>query len=278
LIKPTRTSSASANESNTAHTSGDNENFLIGADIHRSKGNLQGKERRANLRAAARPINGKEKEERGGRRNYADSRQQQHEPGPEKATLLAKRQIETGCALQIIVHRCITPSRVSQPSRRTSTRSRLCPAPRTSTQNQNFVARIFPESTRVPTSAESKKQKFNGSKNSYKEDVMKLINPLKLNTVKTTLTRTAAVALVAAAAFLATPAKANAQVAFGVRVGPVAVYHRGPVYARPYVRPYVRPYGYYAPAPVIVEQTPAYGYYGPRVYARPYYHNRLFVR
>jgi hypothetical protein len=101
---------------------------------------------------------------------------------------------------------------------------------------------------------------------------MKLANALKLNNVKTAVTRAAAVALVAGAAFLATPAKANAQVAFGFRAGHVrvGVGIPGPVYVAP--RPYY-------PAPVYVAPAPVYRYYGPRVvYGRPYWHDRRFYR
>jgi len=107
----------------------------------------------------------------------------------------------------------------------------------------------------------------------YKEDVMKLTNALKLTNVKTAVTRAAAVALVAGAAFLATPAKANAQVAFGFRAHHVAVGVGlpGPVY--------VGPRRYYAP-PVYVAPAPVYGYYGPRViYERRFgWHDRRFYR
>jgi hypothetical protein len=102
---------------------------------------------------------------------------------------------------------------------------------------------------------------------------MKLINALKLNNVKTAVTRAAAIALVAGAAFLATPAKANAQVAVGFRAGHVGigVGIRGSVY--------VAPRRYYAP-PVYVAPAPVYGYYGPRVvYDRRFgWHDRRFYR
>jgi hypothetical protein len=107
----------------------------------------------------------------------------------------------------------------------------------------------------------------------YKEDVMKLIKALKLTNVKTVITRAAAVALIAGAAFLATPAKANAQVAVGFRAGHVrvGVGIPGPVYVAP--RPYYR-------APVYVAPAPVYGYYGPRVvYDRRFgWHDRRFYR
>ena len=102
---------------------------------------------------------------------------------------------------------------------------------------------------------------------------MKLTNALKLNNVKTALTRAAAVALVAGAAFLATPAKANAQVAVGFRAGHVAVGVGIPG------RVYAAPAPYYA-APVYVAPAPVYGYYGPRViYERRFgWHDRRFYR
>jgi hypothetical protein len=109
-----------------------------------------------------------------------------------------------------------------------------------------------------------------------KEDVMKLTNALKLNTVKTLTTKAAMVAVLAGAAFLATPTKANAQVAFGVRVGHVGVGYVAP--RRYYVAPYER---VYAP-PVYVAPAPVYGYYGPRViYDRRHdwdRHDRRFYR
>ena len=58
----------------------------------------------------------------------------------------------------------------------------------------------------------------------------------------------------AAAFFVASPAKANAQVSFGVRVGGPVVYPYGHV--RPYYAPPV--YG-------------GYGYYGHAYYGHPYY-------
>ena len=102
---------------------------------------------------------------------------------------------------------------------------------------------------------------------------MKMIDALKRNNLKTIITRAATVALVAGAAFLATPAKANAQAVFGFRAGHVGVRVGipGPVYVAP--RPYYAPPVYVAPAPV-------YGYYGPRVVygGRPYWHDRRFYR
>ncbi len=85
---------------------------------------------------------------------------------------------------------------------------------------------------------------------------MKIVNALTAN-IEAVLTRTAMVALVAGAAFMATPAKANAQVSFGVRVGPVV---GGYGYVRP--RPiYVEPRPVYVPP---VYGAPVYGYYGAR--------------
>lgn len=87
---------------------------------------------------------------------------------------------------------------------------------------------------------------------------MNFTERLSIVNVKALLTRAAVAGVVAGAAFLAAPQKANAQVAFGVQFGrPV---YRGPVYRGPaYRRPvYAAPvYGprYYAPAPVV-----AYGY------------------
>jgi hypothetical protein len=88
---------------------------------------------------------------------------------------------------------------------------------------------------------------------------MKLTNVLTLTTVKAVLTRTAMAAVVAGAAFLAAPTQANAQVAWGVRVGPVAIARR-PVYI----------------APVPVHVAPAYGYYGQRVVYGPRFEDRRF--
>ncbi len=102
---------------------------------------------------------------------------------------------------------------------------------------------------------------------------MKLTNTLKLTHIKSAVARAAVVTLVAGAALLATPTKANAQVAVGFRVGHVAVGVGipGPVYVAP--RPYY-------PAPVYVAPAPVYGYYGPRVvYDRHFgWHDRRFHR
>ena len=66
---------------------------------------------------------------------------------------------------------------------------------------------------------------------------------------------------------LAAPHKADAQVGFGVRVGPVVV-HGGPVYGRPYYAP-----RYYAPVPVYGYgyRAPAYAYGGGGYYGHPYF-------
>jgi hypothetical protein len=66
---------------------------------------------------------------------------------------------------------------------------------------------------------------------------------MKISNLKATVAKVFTVGLLGAAVAIAAPSKADAQVAFGVRVG-------GPVYARGYYapRPYVAPYGYgYAP-------------------------------
>lgn len=77
---------------------------------------------------------------------------------------------------------------------------------------------------------------------------MKLINALKFTNLKALFTKTAMVGLVAGAAFMAAPQKANAQVAFGVHFG-------RPIYRRPY----------YAPPVYIAPVGPAYAY-GPAYY------------
>jgi hypothetical protein len=96
----------------------------------------------------------------------------------------------------------------------------------------------------------------------HKEDVMKIANALRLSNVKTLFPKAALLGLVAGAAFLAAPQKANAQVAFGVRVGPARVF----VAPRPI---YVAPRRYYAP-PVYVAPAPVYGY--------GYYHRDFYDR
>jgi hypothetical protein len=83
---------------------------------------------------------------------------------------------------------------------------------------------------------------------------MKITNRFQIANVKALFTKAATVALVAGAAFMAAPQKANAQVAFGIQFG-------RPIYRRPYyVAPapvYVRPYA----APVYVGPGYGYGYY-----------------
>ncbi len=75
---------------------------------------------------------------------------------------------------------------------------------------------------------------------------------MKITNVKAMVAKFFTVGLLAAAVFIATPSKAEAQVGIGVRIGPAPYF--GPVYRRPV---------YVAPAPV-------YGYYGPAFYGRPY--------
>ncbi len=67
---------------------------------------------------------------------------------------------------------------------------------------------------------------------------------MKLSNLKAAAAKVFTVGLLAGAVALAAPSKAEAQVAFGVRIG-------GPVYAHGYYgpRPYVAPYGYYGYAP-----------------------------
>lgn len=97
---------------------------------------------------------------------------------------------------------------------------------------------------------------------------MKTTNALHAGSLKTLFIKLALISLVAGAALLATPARANAQVAFGFRIGParVGVYAPGPAYDAP-------TYGYYAPAPAYyapepVYAAPAYGYYTDSGYGR----------
>ncbi len=78
---------------------------------------------------------------------------------------------------------------------------------------------------------------------------------MQMANVKAMVAKMFTVGLLAGAVAIAAPQKAQAQVAFGLRVGPVVV-HGGPVYPAP-----VYGYGYAAPA---------YGYYGHEGYARPY--------
>ena len=77
---------------------------------------------------------------------------------------------------------------------------------------------------------------------------------MNMTNLKATVAKVFTVGLLAGAVAIAAPAKADAQVAFGVRVGPVFVGHR------------------YAP-PVYVGPAYGYGYYGPR-----YYHYDRFHR
>ncbi len=81
--------------------------------------------------------------------------------------------------------------------------------------------------------------------------------------IKSIALKIAALGTLAAAFVVASPAKADAQVAFGVRVGP-------PVYAYGHVHPYYAPrhYGY-----------PVYygGYYG-HPYYREHFYGRGFYR
>jgi len=75
---------------------------------------------------------------------------------------------------------------------------------------------------------------------------------MKITNVKAMVAKVFTVGLLAAAVAIAAPAKADAQVAVGVRIGHGPYF--GPVYRRPV---------YVAPAPV-------YGFYGPSFYAHPY--------
>ena len=87
---------------------------------------------------------------------------------------------------------------------------------------------------------------------------------MKITNVKAMVAKVFSIGLLAGAVVMAAPAKAEAQVGIGVRIGPAyPVYHR-PVYVAP----------------------PVYGYYGPRYYGgfygRPYgwdrFHDRRFYR
>ena len=69
---------------------------------------------------------------------------------------------------------------------------------------------------------------------------------MKITNVKAMVAKMFTVGLLAAAVVIAAPAKAEAQVGIGVRIGPAPYF--GPVYRRP----------------VVV--APAYGYYGPAYY------------
>ncbi len=91
-------------------------------------------------------------------------------------------------------------------------------------------------------------------------------------TLKNNAIKTAAVALVAGAALLATPQRANAQVGIGFHVGHARVgVGYAPVY--PYAAPVYAPpvYGYGYAAPV-------YGYYGHGYYGHPYYGRGYYGR
>ncbi len=90
---------------------------------------------------------------------------------------------------------------------------------------------------------------------------------MKITNVKAMFAKVFTVGLLAGAFAIAAPTKADAQVAFGVRVGPVAVYHRPPVYPPAYVGP-AYGYGY------------GYGYgYRPGFYGRPYgFDHRFYGR
>ena len=77
---------------------------------------------------------------------------------------------------------------------------------------------------------------------------------MKITNLKATVAKVFTVGLLAGAVAMAAPAKAEAQVSFGVRVGGPRVYG-GPVYRRPYAAPY----GYY-------------GYAGPRHFYYDRYH------
>ena len=82
---------------------------------------------------------------------------------------------------------------------------------------------------------------------------MKIANVVNAKSFKAMVAKVFTVGLLAGAVAIAAPTKAEAQVSFGVRVGP-AVGYVGPVYRRPvYVAPAPVYGGYYAP-----------GFYGPR--------------
>jgi hypothetical protein len=82
---------------------------------------------------------------------------------------------------------------------------------------------------------------------------------MKITNVKAMVAKVFTVGLLAGAFAIAAPSKADAQVGFGVRVGPVAVYHRPPVFVGPR-------YGY------------GYGY-RPGFYGRPYgFDHRFYGR
>ncbi len=98
----------------------------------------------------------------------------------------------------------------------------------------------------------------------HKEDVMKII---KSSNVKALFTKAALAGLVAGAAFMAAPQKANAQVAFGIQLGRPGYVARVPVYQQPYVETYNAGY-YAAPAPY------AYGFDGRRDWDRHEFEER----
>ncbi len=79
---------------------------------------------------------------------------------------------------------------------------------------------------------------------------------MTITNVKAMVAKVFTVGLLAGAVVMAAPAKAEAQVGIGVRIGPAPYYgYRRPVYV--------------APAPVY-----GYGYYGRPYYARPYWEHR----
>jgi hypothetical protein len=81
---------------------------------------------------------------------------------------------------------------------------------------------------------------------------------MKITNVKAMVAKMFTVGLLAAAVVIAAPAKAEAQVGIGVRIGPAR--YVGPVYRRP----------------VIVE--PAVGFYGPAYYGPAFYGRRDWDR
>jgi len=95
------------------------------------------------------------------------------------------------------------------------------------------------------------------------EDVMKIANVVNANSFKAMVAKVFTVGLLAGAVAIAAPTKAQAQVSFGVRVGPARGYY-GPVYRRPvYVAPPVYG-GFYGP-----------GFYGPRFDRYAWDHRRF---
>ena len=82
---------------------------------------------------------------------------------------------------------------------------------------------------------------------------MKIANVVNAKSFKAMVAKVFTVGLLAGAVSIAAPTKAQAQVSFGVRVGPARGYY-GPAYRRPVVVAPAPVYGgYYAP-----------GFYGPR--------------